>query len=174
MEERESTELWSRDHQTTQRQQSTEEFAISIDLAGLTRRDCGRADRFEVNVFRCHGPVQNLLPFSCANHGNGSANVLTVPKSLPRDATRDIPDSSQTARKQMAPERTVVGEPTPRLRVRERFLTAAVGGNYSKATWPAVAAIAYGGSLVRAHIQRFHQVQRSLCAWGSGAKESQH
>jgi len=123
----------NRDHQKPHGEQPSEELAISIDLAGLTRQDRGRAHGFEFDVFRCHGSAQNLLPSSCANDGNGSAHVLTVTKSLPRITTRDVRDSPQAVRAQLTAESTVISKPTPLFHVRERFLAAAVRGNYPKA-----------------------------------------
>src|SRR5664279_4028185 len=173
-EECEVGELWNRDHQKPHGEQPSEELAISIDLAGLTRQDRGRAHGFEFDVFRCHGSAQNLLPSSCANDGNASAHVLTVTKSLPCITTRDVRDSPQAVRAQLTAESAVVSEPTPRFHVRERFLASSVSGNYPKTPWPTIAAIAHGGDLLRAHVQRFDQVQRSFCAGRSRTKKRQH
>src|SRR5204862_6609322 len=114
---------------------------------------------------------EDRLPSGPAEDEEGAPGVARGAVVCPDVDTRKVGNAAQTVRAQVAAERAVMGQTSPRVLVRERAFARLVFGANPEATRPSFASVVNLANVFQAEVEGLHQIQRSLRAGRTGAEE---
>src|SRR2546429_843850 len=97
------------------REEPAKKLAAPFQRVRLSRKNGRRTDWSQGQVFGRHRATQDLLPSARADNDDGSSGIARGSVAVPGVSAGNVGNSPQTIRAEVAPERAVMRQASPRV-----------------------------------------------------------